>query len=177
MDQHSDNGRGFSDCLRSSVCVPARNTSVPLLSLSLEVFTGVRAICHMAHSHTSTAHAAYTALEAEIAHTNNGASALRRQQVRRARTRTHTHFLPPNPRELIHSCYSNIKVITHAVKGEKARSGGEIERTGDGESGRGLAPPCSCLFFSILGCGAVCARWTPECVCTHCVSLRVWSLF
>lgn len=83
---------------------------------------------------------------------------------RTLQTHTHMHtFFPPS--ELIHSCYSNIKVIKHAVRGERERN-----REGERDRKRDRLWCNSCIFlfnFVFWDIGAVYS------VCLCCVSVSV----
>lgn len=116
----------------------------PLFSLGLHRGP---AICHMAHTCRVThhAHTVYSIWTEE--HTNkNERSGNTFTQQKCANTHTSVHiFFPPS--ELIHSCYSNIKVIKHAVRRERER---EIERGKEPEKVMAWVwLQCSCIFFSI----------------------------
>lgn len=163
MDQQSDSGRALLSTFHRFCCrFSTWSTSVPcspLLSRSSR--GGLPSV--IAHSHRSCTQC--------IQYMNRDTHTKERSENKHVQTHTHDHALFP-PSELIHSCYSNIKVITHAVSGERER---EIERGRDRESdGMGLAVVQ--LFYIFLNL----VFWGISCVysvCTLCTRLCVCSLY
>lgn len=162
--------RGFTENIAADSAVAfqlkTHQSLAPLFSPGLH--RGA-AICHMARSHTScTQCIQYMNRETnkrkkkKKKKTDPGTNVRWHEHshsTKRANAPTRTHFFFPP--ELVHSRYSNIKVITRAVRGE---------REGNGEGERHRESDCcgaTLVYFSqfsFLG-HRVCVQWV--CVCVY----------
>lgn len=110
-------------CRDSAAIFQLKNTSVPCSPLLSRSSQGGCHLSYCVQSHVM--HKVYTVYEQKYTTAKKkdlGTSVQwhKHSHNRNAHVHTHIHTLFPSS-ELIHCCYGNIKVIMHAVKGEKAR--------------------------------------------------------